>query len=102
MLQLQDPLRLSDGVIKVPQPMALLLALLDGNRDSEAVGILFLLRSGVSLLPRQIGTFIESLDQAFLLDNQRFRTVMREALSSYRSGPLPSPGASMWRTKKNC
>ena len=90
-LQLQDPLRLSDGVIMVPQPMAPLLALLDGKRDPEAVRASFLLRSGVPLLPGQIETFIQSLDQAFLLDNQRFRDAVEEALSSYRSGPFRTP-----------
>ena len=90
-LQLQDPLRLSDSVVMVPQPMAPLLALLDGNRDPEAVRVSFLLRSGVPLLPGQIETFIQSLDQAFLLDNQRFRDAMQEVLSSYRSGPFRIP-----------
>ena len=36
-LQLQDPLRLSDGVVMVPQEIAPLLALLDGQRDPDAV-----------------------------------------------------------------
>jgi len=75
----------------VPQPMAPLLALLDGKRDPEAIRVSFLLRSGVPLLPRQVETFIESLDQAFLLDNQRFRDAIQEALSSYRSSPFRTP-----------
>ena len=75
----------------VPQPMAPLLALLDGERDPEALRVSFLLRSGVPLLPRQVEAFIESLDQAFLLDNQRFRDAMQKALSSYRSGPFRTP-----------
>jgi AmmeMemoRadiSam system protein B len=90
-LLLQDPLRLSDSVVMVPQPMAPLLSLLDGKRDPEAVRVSFLLRSGVPLLPRQIEIFIQSLDHAFLLDNQRFRHALRGALSSYHSGPFRTP-----------
>ena len=90
-LQLQDPLRLSDSVVMVPQAMAPLLALLNGERGPEALRVSFLLRHGVPLLPRQVETFIESLDQALLLDNQRYRDAMREALSSYHSGPFRKP-----------
>ena len=90
-LQLQDPLRLSDGVVMVPQAIAPLLALLDGERDLDALRVSFLLRSGVPLLPSQVESFIQSLDEAFLLDNQRFRDAMQQALLSYRSGPFRTP-----------
>lgn len=91
LLQLQDPLRLSDSVVMVPQVMAPLLALLDGKRDPDALRVSYLLRSGVPLLPSQIETFLQSLDQALLLDNRRFRDAMQEALSSYRSSPFRTP-----------
>ena len=90
-LQLEDPLRLGDAMVMVPQPMAPLLALLDGQRDPDGVRVSFLLRTGVSLLPSQIDSFIQSLDQAFLLDNQRYQDAMRKALLSYRSGPFRTP-----------
>ena len=90
-LQLQDPLRLSDSVLMVPQALAPLLTLLDGERDPEALRVSFLLRYGVPLMPKQVETFIESLDQALLLDNQRYRDAMQEALSSYHSGPFRKP-----------
>ena len=50
-LQLQDPLRLSDSIVMVPQTMAPLLQLLDGNRDPDALRVSFLLSYGVPLLP---------------------------------------------------
>ena len=84
-------MRLSDSVVMVPQTMVPLLGLLDGERDSDALRAGFLLRYGIPLLPRQIESFIQSLDQAFLLDNQQFRDAMQAALLSYRSGSFRTP-----------
>ncbi len=91
LLHIQDPLRLSDKTIIVPPAMAPLLALLDGTRDPDAVRSAFLLRSQVYLKPDQIQGLIDSLDQALLLDNRRFRNAMQEALGAYRSGPFRKP-----------
>ena len=78
-------------MIMVPQPMAPLLALLDGQRDPDGVRVSFLLRTGVSLPPGQIESFIESLDQAFLLDNRRYQDAIQKMLLSYRSDPFRTP-----------
>ena len=90
-ISLQDPLRLSEGVLMVAGPMAPLLALLDGTRDLDGLRVGFELRTGMTLSPSQIEGFIESLDDALLLDNQRFRDVMEQAIRSYRSAPFRVP-----------
>ena len=88
---MQDPLRLGDDTLMVPQPMAPLLALLDGKRDPEGVRASFLLGTGVTIPPGQIESFVQSLDQAFLLDNQRSRDAIRDVLLRYRSSPFRTP-----------
>ena len=91
MISLQDPLRLSEGVLMVAGPMAPLLALLDGTRDMDGLRVAFQLRTGVALSPNQITGFIEGLDDALLLDNRRFRDAVEEAIRSYRSAPFRPP-----------
>ena len=90
-ISLQDPLRLSEGVLMVAGPMAPLLALLDGTRDVDGLRVGFQLRTGVALSPNQITGFIEGLDDALLLDNRRFRDAVEEAIRSYRSAPFRPP-----------
>ncbi len=90
-ISLQDPLRLSQDALMVAGPMAPLLALMDGTRDLDGLRVGFLLRTGVTLSPSQINGFIEGLDDALLLENQRFRDAMDQAIESYRSAPFRAP-----------
>ena len=90
-ISLQDPLRLSEGVLMVAGPMAPLLALMDGTRDLDGLRVGFSLRTGVSLSPNQIQGFIEGLDDALLLENQRFRDAVDNAIQNYRSAPFRVP-----------
>ena len=91
LLHVQDPLGLSDKTIIVPHYVAPLLALLDGTRNFDEVRAAFLLRSNSYLTPSQIEALIENLDQALMLDNQRFQTAMQEAVDAYRSEPFRKP-----------
>ena len=90
-LVLQDPLRLSGNALMVPGPIAPVLGLLDGTRDLDAVRIGFLLRTGVQLTPGQVVSFVQTLDDALLLDNEPFQAAEAEALLSYRSNPFRAP-----------
>ena len=90
-LVLQDPLRLSQGALMVPAPVAPVLGLLDGTRDLDALLVGFLLRTGMQLTLAQIETFVSALDEALLLDNERFNVAQEEALLGYRSGPFRMP-----------
>ena len=88
---LQDPLRLSGGALMVPSPVAPVLMLLDGTRDLDNVRTGFMLRTGVQLTPGQLQNFVQTLDDAFLLDNERFKAAEAEVLLSYRSSASRVP-----------
>ena len=90
-ISLQDPLRLSEGVLMVAGPMAPLLALIDGTRDLDGLRVGFQLRTGVALSPSQINGFIEGLDDALMLENRRFRDAMDQAIQIYRSAAFRAP-----------
>lgn len=90
-LVLQDPLRLTEHVLMVPGPLASFLGLLDGTRDLGTLVSGFALRTGVTLPPETIDSPIQTLDEALLLENQRFFDAKQAALVSYQSGPFRVP-----------
>ena len=72
----------------VPRPIIPMLAMLDGTRTSDDLRTGFLLRTGIQLDSSQIDAFLNSLDDAFLLDNQRFQGAMAKVMDDYRSSPF--------------
>ena len=87
MLLLRDPLHLSDNQIAVPRPLGMLLALMDGTRDSNTLEAALRVRFGVRLAAGLLDQLIEDMDAALLLDNERFREARRAALMNYREAP---------------
>jgi AmmeMemoRadiSam system protein B len=81
---LRDPLDLSDTSIAVPLPLAPLLALMDGTRDEAALEAALMVRSGVRLASGLLAKLVADLDEACLLDNERFVAARAAALMSYR------------------
>lgn len=90
-LLLRDPLGLSDRTVMVPAQLGPLLALADGTRDLRALHTAFLLRTGLSLPFSQLEALFRRLDDALMLDNERYREACRSALSAYRSAPSRRP-----------
>ena len=90
-LVLQDPLRLSDNSLMVPMPLAPIMGLLDGYRDLDAIRTGFLLRTGITLSPDHVESLVKTLDEALLLENQRFFDARQQALQQYRSEPYRAP-----------
>ena len=91
MLALQDPMRLAESSLMVPESIAPLLGLLDGSRDLDALRVAFGIRTGVQLTPAQMEDFIHQLDEACLLDSRRFHLALDEVLERYRSTPFRTP-----------
>ena len=97
MILLRDPLHLSDAMLAVPQPLGPLLGLMDGTRDAAALESTLLVRSGVRLAPGLLSRLLADLDEALLLDNERFAQARDTALRAYREAPcrpLTLDGAS--------
>lgn len=88
MLLLRDPLHLSDASLAIPQPLAPLLALMDGTRDEAALEAALMIRAGVRLAPGLLSQLLADLDEAYLLDNERFASAKAVALGDYREAPF--------------
>jgi AmmeMemoRadiSam system protein B len=91
MLLLRDPLHLSDNQIAVPRPLGLLLAMMDGTRDSSALEAALRVRTGLRLAEGLLQQLVMDLDAALLLDNERFLEAKAAALKSYRDAPYRLP-----------
>ena len=87
MLLLRDPLHLSDKQLAVPRPLGLLLALMDGTRDSGTLEAALSVRAGVRLAAGLLEKLLEDMDAALLLENERFQEARTAALRSYRQAP---------------
>jgi AmmeMemoRadiSam system protein B len=88
MMLLRDPLRLKDVQIAVPRPLGNLLALMDGTRDEAALEAALQVRAGVRLAPGLLSRLVADLDEACLLDNERFAEAKASALQAYQRAPF--------------
>jgi MEMO1 family protein len=88
---LQDRLLPGAPGVVVPQVIAPLLALCDGTRDAPAIRVALELWTGIRLDQATLDRLLSQLDQALLLDNERFARAFQEALEAYRSAPYRSP-----------
>ena len=80
----QDP---SGGQVVISEPALLLASLLDGERTVPAVRAAFALRTGLSLTERQVAEFVRGLDDANLLDSDRYRDRLRERVEAFQRLP---------------
>ena len=88
---LRDPLQLTDQQLLVPQSLGPLLALCDGTHEASSLSGAFQLRYGVRIDPIQVQYLIEALDEALLLENDRFTRACQAARDAYRRAPCRTP-----------
>ncbi len=84
---IEDPLRLSQKAIFIPESLTTILPLLDGSRDAGTIRTGFELRTGLPISPRIVNEVLTELDDALLLDNERFADAYRLAVHNYREAP---------------
>jgi AmmeMemoRadiSam system protein B len=90
-LLLQDRLAIGARGVVVPQLLVPLLALCDGTRDLDTLRAAYQLRTGIPLDSSMVEKIFDHLDEALMLDNDRFAHAYREALETYRSLPFRAP-----------
>ncbi len=81
----QDP---PSGQVVVSEGGLLLASLLDGERSVQAVRAAFALRTGAVVTEQQIVEFVRQLDEANLLDSERYREHVRQSIEAFRSSPV--------------
>jgi AmmeMemoRadiSam system protein B len=88
---LRDPLGLTDKVVVIPQDFTPVLALCDGTRNVDRLVAALLLRFGIRAERSAVAYLLTTLDEALLLDNQRFAEALADAIEVYRSAPFRAP-----------
>ncbi len=88
---LLDPLRLSDQTICLPPPLILLLELCDGSRDEAGLRAALEVRAGIRLSAANVEQILSQLDEALLLENDRFAAAYAEAVEEFRTAAWRSP-----------
>ncbi len=86
-LALQDPLQLTNQIVIIPQHLVPILPLCDGTRDLDMLRASLAVRSGILLSTSEIAQIVQRLDEALLLDNERFVRAKQQALAEFRAAP---------------
>jgi AmmeMemoRadiSam system protein B len=84
---LQDPLQLSQSSILIPQELGAIFMLCNGTRTLQAVQSALLSIFGIRATHEDMKQLFEALDQAYLLDNKRYRQAYTEVLQAFRQAP---------------
>jgi AmmeMemoRadiSam system protein B len=85
MILLEDPLGISDASILIPPEATPLLLLCDGTRTLIQIHHELFLNYGLDIKPDEIKNWLTILDDAALLENQKFHERKQEVLEQYRS-----------------
>ena len=90
-LVLQDPCGISDFMVVLPANILPVLELCDGTRDVAAIRSALELRSGLRVGPGYLEKLFAALDDALLMDSERFTAAYEQALGLFRTSPARSP-----------
>jgi len=91
LLLLRDPGQISDAMLGIPQALAPVLLLCDGQWDAESIAIICAEQFHIRFEDGVLEGMIEALDEALFLDNARFAQAKQRALDEYRAAPFRPP-----------
>lgn len=86
-LLLRDPLQLSDRVVLIPEELTAALRLFDGTVEINAMPGILSSEYNFHVTHTDIEELFQSLNEAFLLDNNTSKAIMEEKLEDYRRAP---------------
>lgn len=93
-VHIHDPARVSDKLLIVPQPMMFVLAHFDGCHTLVDIQAAILRQFG-QLVPREkLEEIVRQLDDALLLDSERFRQHLAAAAEEFRASPVRPPASA--------
>ncbi len=93
---LKDPFELADRMVCVRSEFLFALSLLDGRHSLRQIQYELTRQWGQLILMDHIQALLEKLDEAYLLEGERFTQAFHAKLVAYRSSPFrPSSHAGM-------
>ncbi|MCH7801326.1 MAG: AmmeMemoRadiSam system protein B [Chloroflexi bacterium] len=95
-LYLKDPLNMSDLTILLPQQIASLVMLMDGEHSLSELRIALQQAVGITVTEDDIRSIVSQLDQALMIENGSYVAAAQQALDTYRnSDSRPSSHAGL-------
>jgi len=91
MVYLRDPLQVMDKPLIVNPATFFLLCLMNGSADVRDIQVAFLRRFGQLVQSAEIERLVKSLDDSYLLDNERFRARQAEMIAEFRAQTVRKP-----------
>jgi len=88
---LRDPQRLTDHQLFVPQPLAAVLAFFDGFHHIDEMPAAYQRTYQLDLPATYVHDLAAALDEAIMLDNERYAARYADVLNQYRSAPFRVP-----------
>ncbi|MCB0064062.1 MAG: AmmeMemoRadiSam system protein B [Caldilineaceae bacterium] len=88
---LRDPQKITVQTLLVPQAFGPLLALCDGTHDLDQMALLFRHKVGVPVDSSLVAELLTVLDDALLLENERFHTAYQAVVEAFRTAPHRPP-----------
>jgi len=87
LLALRDPSRLTDSVATLPPVAVAIIQLFDGETTRDEICVEFQRRYGTPLQRDALDRLIDQLDQAYLLDSERFRQFSASVFGAFARAP---------------
>jgi MEMO1 family protein len=87
LLGLRDPSRLTDAVATLPPVAVAIVQLCDGDSTRDEICAEFQRRYGTPLLRDALDRLLDQLDQAYLLDSERFRQFSATIFGAFAQSP---------------
>jgi hypothetical protein len=91
MFLIQDPLKLTDAVILLPQALGPVAMLCDGQQTLPEIKAALELNYGLRLPQEMVESLIEQFDRALLLESETFHQAREQTLTAYRAAPFRTP-----------
>jgi AmmeMemoRadiSam system protein B len=88
---IQDPLKLTEAVILLPQALGPLAILCDGQHTIPEIKAALEVRYGLRLPQTVIEDLLRQFDQALLLENATFKKAKQQAIETYRAASHRPP-----------
>ncbi|MCS7252872.1 MAG: AmmeMemoRadiSam system protein B [Armatimonadota bacterium] len=83
-IAIRDPLGLMEGMLLLPQHMALLIGLMDGKHSIREIQVELMRCLGKFIMSDEIQKFVSQLDEHFLLENERSAARLLELKQWFR------------------
>lgn len=91
LILIRDPEGIMDGSLVVSKDVAYLLALMDGTRSLREIQVEYMRAFGELIYSEKLDEIIKSLDEHYLLQNERYQSLLMRLKEEYEAQTVRKP-----------